>query len=197
MLVSNMLKIVKLIIILSLSVSATAESQPLVNTSYTYYVVTPQSPFDIISRLNSATPIQEHGEPFHAYTDSYVKWRFQWMTRDGYCAISEVDVSVDIRFTLPELGAAPRDVKDIWNKWYPKLLRHENNHKQHAVEIAKEIERGITRLPKEKNCKLLEKKANNLGHRLLKRLRQMDRLYDERTNHGETEGAWISSHLNP
>ncbi len=195
MLTGVMLKIIRATIILSLLASAVVESQPLINTSHTYYVISPKSSYDILSGLNSATPIQKNGESFHAYTDSYIRWQFQWNTKNGYCAISSVDVTVDIAFTLPKLRSAPKDVIAIWKNWYPNLLRHENGHKGHAVEIAEEIERKIAKLPKEKNCKLLENNANKLGHRLLIKLRQMDKAYDKRTNHGETEGAWISTHL--
>lgn len=182
-------------IILALLFSAAAESQALVNTRHIYYAVTPTSPHDILSSLNSATPIRENGEPFHAYTDSFVEWKFRWKAKNGYCSISSVSVTADITFTLPKLGSAPSHVKCIWHSWYPNLLRHENNHKGHAIAIAEEIETGIANLPIEKSCALLTKNANALGHRLLERLRQMDKSYDQRTNHGETEGAWIYAHL--
>ena len=184
-----------IIIILVLLFSTVAESHPLVNTKYTYYAVAPTSLHDILSSLNSATPVWENGEPFHAYTDSFVQRGFRWKTKNGYCSIFNVNVTVDITFTLPKLGAGPSAVKNIWHNWYPNVLRHENNHKGHAIAIAKDIERGIASLPKEKNCDSLERNANTLGYRLLERLRQLDKSYDQRTNHGETEGAWVYTHL--
>jgi predicted secreted Zn-dependent protease len=57
------------------------------------------------------------------------------------------------------------------------------------------VEDGIRGLPAQPDCRILEERANALGNRLIGEHESKDREYDRRTNYGETQGAWIRSHL--
>ncbi len=50
-------------------------------------------------------------------------------------------------------------------------------------------------MPKERTCQELEEKANEIGHALISELEHLNISYDKRTNHGETQGAFLSEYL--
>jgi predicted secreted Zn-dependent protease len=171
------------------------EAEPLLETEYIYYAVSSPSKGELLARLNRATPIRQDGNPFHGYTDSQIDWRFWWQQENGHCSITRVAVLVDVTFTLPRLEDSPAAVRDLWERWYPGLVRHENGHRDNALSVARRIEDGIRALPALPDCSELERRANALGNGLVSELATIDRDYDQRTNYGETEGASIHSHL--
>ena len=182
-------------LLLALFAAPSAGAEPSIETGYVYYPVSSPSRRELLARLNRATPIRHNGNPFHGYTDSHIEWRFWWQTVNRRCRINRVEVVVDVTFTLPRLEDSPAQVRDVWERWYPKLVRHENGHRDNALTVARRIEAGIRALPGQPDCRALEQQANALGNRLITELAAVDRDYDKRTNYGETQGASIRSHL--
>ena len=190
-----MCKILTRCVLLALVVSHSAGAEPIVDTGYVYYPVRSSSQRELLASLNRATPIRHEGQPFHAYTESRIRWRFWWQEASRSCSIVRVEVLVDVTFTLPRLEDSPAAVHEVWERWYPKLVSHENGHRDNALAIARRLEEGIRGLPGIPDCRALERRANALGNELIDELVRIDREYDARTNHGETEGASIRSHL--
>jgi predicted secreted Zn-dependent protease len=175
--------------------SGLANATPVVNEKYIYYDVGSTTKKELINALNSASPIRKNGKVFYGHTDSQINWNFWWNESANACQINKVKVTVDITFTLPRLNNTSKDVSSVWNKWYPKLVEHENGHKNYALEIANQVKLAISELPAHVHCESLEIEANNVGHKLMAELKALNKKYDRNTNHGETEGAWLNSYL--
>jgi predicted secreted Zn-dependent protease len=182
-------------LLLALFVATSAGAEPLLETGYRYYPISSPSTRELLANLNRATPIRHNGNPFHAYTESQIRWRFWWQTENRLCSITRVEVRVEVTFTLPRLEASPAAVREVWERWYPELVRHENGHRDNALAAARRIETGIRRLPAQPDCRVLEQRANALGNGLIGELEARDRDYDSRTNYGESQGASIGSYL--
>jgi predicted secreted Zn-dependent protease len=190
-----MRKLLKYLLLLALLVVPGVEAEPLLETGYVYYRVSSPSRRELLANLNRATPIRQNGNPFHGFTESQIRWRFWWRTQDRLCTITRVEVFVDVTITLPRLEESPAAVREVWDRWYPNLVLHENGHREIALAAARRIEDGIRGLPGHADCGALEQRANALGNRLIDELAATDRDYDRRTNYGETQGAAIRSHL--
>lgn len=162
---------------------------------YDFYLVHPYSKAEILISLNKTTPISESGEKFHGYANSHVKWNFRWKYNNKSCWITSANTDVNTTYTLPKLGTNLVDVNEIWNQWYPKLVLHEKGHHRLALKIAKKIESTILDMSAETKCSALEIKANAIGHGYLSELDELNKQYDQRTNHGETQGASLFSYL--
>ena len=106
--------------------------------------------------------------------------------------MDKVTINLDITFVLPKLKKSNPETERVWNKWYPNLIKHENKHRDLAVRMASRIENAILTMPRKPNCKQLDKQANKIGMRLLDELESQNVEYDKRTNHGESEGAWLT-----
>lgn len=176
-----------LIVILPLQ----AYSYPKVDTIENSYTVEANDKESLLSAINKASPIRENGEVFHAHTDTYVNWNYWWDKRNNYCKLNRVETTVTITYTLPRLFWKTQDaqVQKIWNKYYPALYEHEEGHGQIAIDAAEAIERSLMNMPPFSSCDHLSKKANAEAQRILDEFSKKHRHYDNKTNHGETQGA--------
>lgn len=166
-----------------------------VSEDYKYYLIKPNSKDDILKSLNKASPIVEDNKIYHGYAYSHIDWDFKWRYNTHRCWISSVNIRLNTTYTLPKVKTQSNDVYDVWRQWYPKLVLHEKGHHNLAVTIAKKIESAIADMPHENTCTILEKKANAIGHAFISELGKLNRDYDRRTNHGETQGAFLSEYL--
>lgn len=165
-------------------------------TVYDYYPVSTNTLKTLVSDVDRASPIRQNGNIYHGYTDSKLSWDFIWEQQKEYCAVISSNVKVEITITLPKLTNNQRpEIIQVWEKWYPELLNHELNHKQHAINIGEELETAISKFYQKGTCIELEKTINETGYTLIKKLQELGREYDLLTNHGETEGAKLSTHL--
>ena len=175
--------------------SITANSEVIINTEYEYYAVSSRSKDDFLYNINKATPIKGEGVHYHGSASYDIEWRYWWHTVNGLCRIRDVKVSADIVITLPDLKSSDKEVLEIWEVWYPKLVNHENNHKHLAIEYVGRIEEEIYKLPGYRSCRALQKRVDYIGKTNLQKLDKENKSYDKNTQHGETEGAALESYL--
>lgn len=168
-----------------------------VNTSenYKYYSINPVSRADMLASLRAASPIREGDEIFLGHTHSAITWNFRWNSNSNSCWITSVETKIASTYTLPQLASDAIEVKQVWSRWFPKLLRHENGHHDIALKTARKIDAGIANMVPQPNCQVLEKLANELGKKYLEEMGVQNKKYDQDTNHGETEGARLSTYL--
>ena len=175
--------------LISVVLSSVAFSEPLVFEEYEYYYVNPNTRADILTSLKENSPIHENGTIMYGSSNSDVKWNLKWKHNSQICWITSVNTKVNTTYTLPKLIEGGSGIDDFWANWYPNLLTHERGHHKLAIDAAEEIERKIRKMPSFSTCDLLEKNANNIVLESINKLRRLQKDYDKRTNHGETQGA--------
>lgn len=175
--------------LISVVLSSVAFSEPLVSEEYEYYYVNPNTRADILTSLKENSPIHENGKIMYGSSNSDVKWNLKWKHNSQICWITSVNTKVNTTYTLPKLIEGGSGIDDFWANWYPNLLTHERGHHKLAIDAAEEIERTIRKMPSFSTCDLLEKNANNIVLESINKLRRLQKDYDKRTNHGETQGA--------
>ncbi len=183
------------LLFLSTLISFASNAETTVDEEFKYYYVSPNSKSEILSSLNRKSPIREGSEIYHGYAYSSVKWDFRWKYNRQNCWITSVNSEVKTTYTLPKLINSGSDVANIWDKWYPNLLNHEKGHHKLALRIASNIERKIVNMSSYPTCKELEKRANDIGYTQVDKLGLLNKKYDKRTKHGESQGASLFSYL--
>lgn len=140
--------------------------------------------------LNAATPITVDGQRFHGYTRWNVRWTFRWWREaSGRCAITEVTTRLRTEVQLPELRSGTPAQQAVFDRYLRALSRHEQGHVQFGRDAAQAIDEGIAALPAAPDCAALERRANTLGHRLLREHAEREKQYDRDTRHGASQGA--------
>ena len=185
----------KKMVILSLLLSPLAIAEPVIKQEYAYYSVSADSKETLLASLNSASPIRENGEVFHGYTKYNIDWHFTWKNQVKRCQLDEITTTLQLNYTMPKLDSTNQEVQTVWSNWYPHLNTHEQGHGALAIIIAAKIDEGLHKMGARRDCKRLEDDANQLAYQLIAELNDASELYDEKTNHGETQKAWLYSHL--
>jgi len=141
--------------------------------------------------LDRSSPIRQRGLVFHATTDWQVQWRFWWRDDSDGCVIEQVNTEVEVQIQLPELIAGTDAQRAEFADYLSALTEHEEGHQQLALAAGEAIDLALRRFPVAGTCDALETDANALGQQILQRFQEREFDYDRRTNHGQTQGAWM------
>ena len=146
-----------------------------------------------MQRLGPKDPLS--GTPYAGYT----RWRIAWsyrVERARACEPTSVRVVARIRITLPRwTGAAQADpsLAAEWRRFVTALRRHENGHAAIARAAARRIGSRLASLRAFRSCARLARAADGAAVRILNNARAAEVAYDERTRHGDTQGARFSA----
>jgi len=135
-------------------------------------------------------PRDAGGEARFGHTKWQVRWRWD-LNQNDRPNLETVRVACEADVLLPRL--ASRDTLDArllktWDQFINQMDQHELNHvrniqeraPQIAIRIRNGVQRGRVRSPAT---------ANKIANNVLLELRSLDRQYDQRTNHGKSEGV--------
>lgn len=80
-------------------------------------------------------------------------------------------------------------LRQEWERYHFSLLKHEAHHVQMAIDSASALQRELRRRAHQPGFGYIE--ANRFATRELTRLRNKDKEYDRRTDHGKKEGVLL------
>lgn len=177
-------------LILSLFATSPGHATPRIDLVQKKYDVWGQNVAAIRENLHKNSPITSGGQRFDAFTGWQISWSLQFSRTANGCSIAEIQTNVTIAQTLPRLISSPSlDLQKMWDNYYSALLRHENGHRDMAIEAATEIETYLKNLPTQPSCRKLESIANRLGNWIIKKFKEKEKSYDRNTRHGMSDGA--------
>ena len=93
------------------------------------------------------------------------------ISNDGtYCKLERAFVTLDLKVILPRWKNRPRASEDMaimWDTLSSDIKRHEERHALIARSYAIDLERSLESLPRDRDCKRLQAKAETLADKLL------------------------------
>ena len=143
--------------------------------------------------INEASPFRPNGQVFHSATAWYIDWQVHPQpTSDGRCEVGEVRVSLHGQMVLPRLvgGSAAQEAR--FESYLVRLREHELGHYEIGREAARQLEKQFFDLRPARSCSELQSAARDAGARTLPKYEAMGDAYDEHTQHGKTQGAWLT-----
>jgi predicted secreted Zn-dependent protease len=156
------------------------------------YPIRGTSEAELRIEMSAKGPLGASGRRFDGYTRWNINWRYQYRQDGASCGISTVTTDVKVTTTLPEWSderAAPERLRTRWREYLAALTEHENGHRTHGMDAAREIDRGIAALSAQASCGVLGNAANDLGNQIIRQYNERDLDYDRRTGHGLTQGT--------
>ncbi len=169
-----------------------AFAEPSIDVKINYYKVPGKTVKEMRKELMTKTPIRNDGRSFDANTTWYIKWNTQWAMEGMSCSVVSVTTRVSIIFTLPKWTnykeASPEE-KAKWDRFFKRLVEHENGHKDIAVGSAKEIEKVVMNMKSRKDCVTLKHDSSQLGQTIIEKYHELTQQYDVETDHGRNESA--------
>jgi predicted secreted Zn-dependent protease len=178
---------------LLLLTSFTSSAQVIETVEYKYYVISPNSPYQIKPELMRHSPIRDDKGSYNGRTDWYISWRYQTATGAYGCQLRNISTRIQIAYILPALSEQVTDLKtiEVFNKFNDALTSHEKNHGKNGLAAAGEIDKALNKIQPQQNCRQLKRMADATANAIVQKYTQADIEYDRLTNNGMTEGAVI------
>jgi predicted secreted Zn-dependent protease len=176
---------------LFVALAASAMAQPAVLWTTNYYSVAGATLREIQASLRSNRPWKSTAEN-DGYTRWHVEWNFAVNPAGNKCRLTSFSTRTTVAITLPRWVAptnATAEVRGAWQRYITALGQHEAGHGQMALAAAAEMQKRVKESSEDADCTALKQKINSLGQSIIEQYRARDQQYDERTRHGETQGA--------
>ena len=154
-----------------------------VTKAYSYYSVGGTTLDELEDELNSRGPhVKSTGRRHPGATQMQFNTRLGYTEKRGSCRVTEATVTVKAKVILPrwrQRGKADQDVRIIWDTLSGDIKRHEDQHVEIAQRHARELERKLLRLGRQKNCAIAAEKAKATADRILTRHDRAQAKFDE------------------
>ena len=160
---------------------------------YDHYEARAQPGRLLSAALNEASPFRPDGRVFHSAT----AWTLDWQVRpeataNGRCKVGGVRVSLHGQMVLPRLVGGTPAQEQRFDAYLVRLREHELGHYEIGREAARQLEKEFYALRPAASCSALQAAAREAGARLLPKYEAMGDAYDLHTQHGRTQGAWLT-----
>lgn len=181
-------------LVLLVSFCRCVAAAPVIAEDESMYAISGSTAAALRSDMHRFGPYHD-GKSYSAYTQYYVKWHYQYSSKNGGCEITSHQVTVDTNSTYPHwlnYAAASPALQQRWDTFEANLKTHENVHVEHGRMAANEIDTMLAALPAMQNCNILETVIKQQADNILEKYKDQDIEYDRVTNHGVTQGAILS-----
>ena len=179
-----------LVVVISLILSPIAVAKIEVKENTTYYDVVVAEPENLATVLKQSTTISRSGNTFYGQTRYSINWTYNANVKKGFCKVGKPRVTAIINTTLPKLDTQNSAVIEKWDTWFPNLRAHQNQHRQHAIDTAKQLDKALKKLKRQRECSQLFENATAIADSMIEASLDKDVQYDEKTRYGYSEGAW-------
>jgi predicted secreted Zn-dependent protease len=151
--------------------------------TYTYFSVGGRTLDELEDQLNRRGPqVKSTGRRHPGATRMQFNTRLGYAEKNGSCRVTEADVTVNAKVILPrwrQRGKAEQDVRVIWDTLSGDIKRHEEQHVQIAQDHARQLERKLLRLGRQKNCAVAAEKAKATADKVLAEHDRAQARFDE------------------
>lgn len=148
----------------------------------------------IYNQVRRRSEIKYDGITFAGQANSYIEPSYKWDKKDGKYYVTSVYIKVNATITMPtwvNYRQVSREWQQEWDRFYKALYNHEQNHINIAVKAAKSIESALMQPRGFESYNLLKAHVDRICNDGYKLLNLNQKEYDNRTNHGHSEGAYI------
>ena len=168
----------------------TVRGQDTVVWTTNSYPVTGSTLGEIHQSLRQAR-VTRNNTKWDALTEWNISWRFSLTNAAGACSVGTSAIKTSITLTLPRWTAptnATPATRDEWRRYVAALAQHELGHAQLAQLAAAGVRKKMSE-PPDLSCAELKSRLNADCNTVVENFKKRDQEYDERTRHGETQGA--------
>lgn len=161
------------------------------HVSFESYPVSGLTREELRQSLLANGPVDTYGLRRFAYADWHIEWKWK-LTPHGLVDASTIELSCSATVDLPRLvpvHGMSQELIQQWLSFVERLRTHEMNHIRHGQERAGLVLQSL-RVASARRRGLTPAEADSVAQWVMYEIRELDRRYDEMTNHGKTEGAW-------
>lgn len=185
------MKWLSIVLLVSLSASTLAKVQEKIYLNH--YFVTPEKGETLREAMRRESPIRQNGKRYFGQTEWTVSPIYRTEIRRSLCYITDVNVHLKVKFTLPKLHMdnIEDSIQDNFELFYQALTEHEKGHQELGREAAESIYHYLSNLVPHFQCQKLTDDARLAINTRIQEYKQRNQEYDRLTQFGATQGAVI------
>lgn len=181
-----------------LSVAAAAAPPPADEPGFAYterreyYRVDARNVDTLKRQLDAALAGKGLGGAGVGRTVQHLTSRYEFEPTPAGCRFKGLEVSLDVTIHLPRWepgGGRPKALAERWDRMLAALTRHEEGHRDIAVDTARGLLARLQALPETLDCQGLAREAQKAFFQARLRHSIRDGAYERRTDHGIAQGA--------
>ncbi len=150
------------------------------------YPVKGQDYASLVKSLSASGP-----KGFHGLASWNIAYKYTTRTEGNVCRFDSIRLSVQGEILMPKWtdeDTAPPALRQRWADYYAALQQHEEGHVQHGNELASLVQEKFLGYG-DFACGQAKSIAQSEFDKLYNNLKNRDKEYDQRTQHGATQGA--------
>ena len=164
---------------------------PTTTVNYTVYGATTK---EISNQIHTCSPVVHEGSRYAASAEYAINWSYNFKADEtGLCSIVDARVGLHIVKLLPNwqpIGSPSNLLQSRWNVFITNLNRHEDGHASIDRRYAEKLLAELSNFPP-MECNQIDAAANANARAIINELNMANESYDNSTNHGTTEGAFL------
>ena len=138
-----------------------------------------------------------HPSASHASTEWRIDWNCEYLLKSDECILSSFSTRVRVQYTLPQWVDSQRAgeaLRGEWKRYLGALGLHESGHAGFGIAAAKEMVRLVnSREWRAPDRRELKAQIDEACDKTLREFRAREIAYDEKTDHGRTQGARLKT----
>lgn len=143
--------------------------------------------------MDRRSPVDHYtGKHYDAFANWVMSWRYHYRVSAGKCRFTSASVLVELKYTYPRWlrsQSVSPSLVSAWRHYLKVLHKHENGHGAIAIRVGGEVLSSIRMLAPRRSCQKLAAAADQMGANGIERTNRLQKAYDDRTDHGATQGA--------
>lgn len=148
----------------------------------------------LLAAVKAASPIRVDGKTFLGLTTTKVEWKLRFSTeRTGLCRVSDALVVLNGAILLPMQVGTDTTQRVAFDRFVNKMRMHEMGHANHWKMAIRAIDAFVLKLPAMSSCAKLDSLAKDGAKRILEKYGEIDKQYDNDTEHGVKQGVLLPS----
>lgn len=179
--------------IVTMPLGAIEREGPAIHDTVQYHDVSGNTEAELLAALRRVSYADPSGDRFAA---ANTRWRLRWNlsvqpSKNG-CRLLSATAELDIEMNLPRWNApedARPDLVKRWDRFAAAVRKHEDGHRDIAIEAARVVTDRVGAVPSENDCATLKKRLERIADDTLREYKDKESSYDVTTMHGQTQGA--------
>lgn len=139
--------------------------------SYSYFTINGANLSELESELARRGPqVRGSGQRHPGATRLEFHTKVDYSEQPRGCRIATATVTVEARVILPRWRSrtrSDREARIVWNTLEADIKRHEERHVEIAVGHARELEKALLELPRQRDCARLAERVQQTTNRIL------------------------------
>jgi predicted secreted Zn-dependent protease len=164
-----------------------------VNERYEYYAITGATERELRQQMSEKGIKWDDGKTYDALTTWNVTWQYDYDCAFSECTAADFQATVNIVFRYPQWvrdqAATPDALRAKWENYMNNLIVHEVGHRDMAVNAVIAMADEVEQLPAMASRSELDRAVNAFTSGRMAKMNAEQRVYDDTTIHGTTQGA--------